>query len=71
MSTSADRAIALRAEADALDALGLLETELLAAKNSGDLEAVRATSEALRQARSLTRTDGVSIGGDAYIETEA
>lgn len=76
MSTSAERAAALRAEADALDALAVLETDLLAAKAAHAEDpteetktAKQAASEALREARSLTRTEGVSVGGDAYIET--
>lgn len=78
MSSSAERAAALRAEAEALDALAVLELDLLAAKSahaedaSGETKtAKQAASEALRAARSLTRADGVSVGGDAFIETEA
>lgn len=69
MTSSADRAAELRAQADALDTLAGLEADLLAAKASGDREAVRAASEALREARSLTRTDGTSVGGDAFVMT--
>jgi len=70
MSSSAERAAELRAQADALDTLGQLEADLLAAKESGDKGATREAAEALREARSLTRTEGVSVGGDAFIETE-
>lgn len=71
MSTSAERAAELRAEADALEALSGLESTLLAAKASGDPAAVKDAAEALREARSVARSEGVSVGGDAYIETEA
>lgn len=77
MSTSADRAAALRAEADALDALAVLETDLLAAKAAHAKDpteetkaAKTAASLALREARSLTRSEGVSVGGDAYVDEE-
>ena len=65
--SSLDRAAELRAQADALEALGGLEADLLAAKASGDSTAVRETAEALREARSLTRSEGISVGGDAFI----
>jgi len=67
MSSSADRAAQLRAQAAALDALAGLEEDLLNAKASSDKEAVTAAAEALREARSLTRTEGVSVGGDAFV----
>lgn len=66
MSSSAERAAALRAEADALEALAGLETDLLTAKAAEDPDAVRAAAVALREARSVTRTEGVSVGGDAF-----
>lgn len=65
--SSADRAAELRAQADALEALAGLEQQLLDAKASGDQTAVREAAEALREARSLTRSEGVSVGGDAFI----
>lgn len=65
--SSADRAAELRAEADALDTLAQLEADLLDAKQSGDRAAIRAASEALREARSLTRSEGTTVGGDAFV----
>lgn len=77
MSASADRAADLRTEADALDSLADLEADLLAAKdayNSAPTEenraARQAAAEALRRARAETRTEGVTVGGDAFIEQE-
>jgi hypothetical protein len=69
MSTSAERAAELRAQAEALDALAGLESDLLDAKASGDKASVRAAAEALRGARSEARTEGVSVGGDAFVMT--
>lgn len=65
--SSADRAAELRAQADALDTLAQLEADLLNAKQSGDPDRIREAAEALREARSLTRTEGVSVGGDAFV----
>ncbi|WP_433364085.1 hypothetical protein [Streptosporangium sp. CA-115845] len=72
--SSADRAAALRAQADALDELGRLETELLAAKAAYDDDpsdenkaAKTDAAHALREARSDTRSEGVQVGGDAYL----
>ncbi|MEU6709984.1 hypothetical protein ABZ897_00780 [Nonomuraea sp. NPDC046802] len=67
MSSSAERAAELRAQADALDAMAGLETTLLDAKASGDKEAIREAAEALRAARSETRTEGFTVGGDAFV----
>jgi hypothetical protein len=69
-SSSADRAAELRAQADALDTLAGLEADLLAAKDSGDKDAIRGAAEALHAARSLTRTEGVSVGGDAFVSND-
>ena len=79
MSTSSERAAELRRQADALDNIAHLEDELAAAKaayianpDSEDAkEAKNAAAEALRAARSETRTEGVSVGGDAYVMKEA
>ncbi|TDD54572.1 hypothetical protein E1286_05110 [Nonomuraea terrae] len=75
--SSAERAADLRAQADALDALASLEAELTAAKaaytanpNPETLAAKRAAMDNIREARSLTRTEGVSVGGDAYVDKE-
>ncbi|TYB69717.1 hypothetical protein FXF51_06025 [Nonomuraea sp. PA05] len=67
MSSSAERAAELRAQADALDAMAGLENDLLAAKESGDKAAIREASLALREARSQTRTEGTTVGGDAFV----
>lgn len=67
MSSSAERAAQLRAEADALEALAGLESNLLAAKESGDRDEISEAAQALRDARSLTRTEGVTVGGDAFV----
>ncbi|OPG13641.1 hypothetical protein [Microbispora sp. GKU 823] len=72
MST-ADRVAELRAQADALEALAGLEADLAEAKAAYDANPNEETKaardqamQALRDARALTRTDGVSVGGDAY-----
>ncbi|GAA2861600.1 hypothetical protein [Nonomuraea rubra] len=67
MSTSADRAADLRAQADALDALADLETRLLDAKQSGDPDAIREAAEGLRAARAEARPEGMAVGGDAFV----
>ena len=67
MSASDDRADELQAQVDALRRQAVLEKDLLDAKQSGDKTAVREAAEALREARSLTRTEGVSVGGDAFV----
>ncbi|HEY9370041.1 hypothetical protein [Streptomyces sp.] len=67
MSSSAERAAQLRAEADALEAQAVLETALLDAKASGDRASIREAAEALRAARSETRTEGFTVGGDAFV----
>jgi hypothetical protein len=69
MSSSAERAAQLRAEADALEALAGLESDLLAAKENGDQDEIREAAQALRDARSLTRSEGTTVGGDAYVQT--
>lgn len=76
MST-ADRAAELRAQADALEALAGLEADLATTKAAyeatptEETKAAReAAMQALRDARALTRTDGVSVGGDAFITEE-
>lgn len=76
--SSAERAAELRAQADALDALAGLESDLSAAKqayaddpNEDTRKAKRAAAVALRAARQTYRPEGVTVGGDAYIETEA
>lgn len=69
MSSSAERRAAeLRAQADALDALGGLEVDLIDAKQSGDQDRIREAAEALREARSAARDETTSVGGDAYVE---
>ncbi|MBN6054535.1 hypothetical protein JYK22_21515, partial [Nonomuraea sp. RK-328] len=75
--SSSDRAAELRAQADALDTLASLEADLIAAKQAyadeptpENREAKQAAAVALREARSLTRTNGVSVGGDAYVDEE-
>lgn len=75
--SAADRAAELRAKADALDALARFETDLLAAKAAHAEDpteetkaAKTAASLALLEARSLTRSEGVSVGGDAYVDEE-
>lgn len=77
MSSSAERAAELRAQADALDAMAGLEEDLSAAKaayyddpTEENKAAKVAAALALREARSLTRSDGVSVGGDAYVVEE-
>lgn len=76
--SAADRAADLRAEADALDALAGLESNLAAAKDayhanpSSNTSAARQTAmDELREARSLTRATGVTVAGDAYVVGEA
>lgn len=69
--SSADRAAELRAQADALDDLARMETDLLAAKESGDPAATQEAAEALRAARAQTRDEGFGVGGDAYISTNS
>lgn len=69
--SSLDRAAELRAQADALEALGGLEADLLAAKASGDKTAIDEAANALRAARSLSRPEGVSVGGDAFVSDNA
>lgn len=76
--SSLDRAVELRAQADALETLASLEADVLAAKRAYNDDpspenraAKQAAMEALREARALTRTEGVSVGGDAYIAEEA
>lgn len=71
MSTSAERAADLRAEADALDALAGLETDLLAAKAAGDRDAIREAGVALREARSQVRPESVQVGGDAFVSNDS
>lgn len=70
MSSSSERAAELRRQADALDSMAELEQSLLAAKESGDKAAIREASEVLRGARSQTRTEGTTVGGDAYVMTD-
>ena len=70
MSSSADRATALRAEADALEALAGLEADLLSAKASGDRAAIDEAADALREARSQARPEGISVGGDAFVSND-
>ena len=72
--SSADRAAELRAQADALDDLARLETDLLAAKAAYDDDPSEQTkaaktdaAQALREARSEARSEGVQVGGDAYL----
>jgi len=67
MSSSADRADELQAQVDALRQQAALEKDLLDAKASGSPDEIRDAAEALRQVRSETRTEGVSVGGDAFI----
>ena len=67
MSSSAERAAQLRAEADALEAQAVLETALLDAKASGDRASIREAAEALRAARSETRAEGFTVAGDAFV----
>lgn len=76
--SSAERAAQLRAQADALDALAGLETDLADAKQAyaddpnEDTKAAKVSAAvALRAARQTYRPEGVTVGGDAYIETEA
>lgn len=68
MTSSSERAAELRRQADALDDIGRLEDELVAAKESGDRSRIREAANALREARSLTRDEATSVGGDAYVE---
>jgi hypothetical protein len=71
MSTSAERAAELRAQADSLDVLAPLEAGLLDAKESGDHDRIREAADALREARSVTRAEGVSVGGDAFVSNSS
>lgn len=75
--SSADRAADLRAQADALDALAGLESDLSAAKqayadhpNEDTRAAKRTAAVALRAARQTYRPEGVTVGGDAYVDEE-
>jgi hypothetical protein len=75
MASSADRAAQLRAEADALEALAGLEDDLKAAKAAYDQNpsvenaaAKQDIAERLRAARAATRPEGVSVGGDAFVD---
>ena len=75
MSTSAERAAELRAQADAIEALAEREEDLLAAKRAYDENptdenwaAKKAAALALRESRALARPEGMAVGGDAYVE---
>lgn len=68
MTSSSERAAELRRQADALDNIGQLEDELVAAKQSGDPARIREAAKALREARSLARDKSMTVGGDAYPE---
>lgn len=77
MSTS-ERADELQAQADALRAVGRLEDALIAARSIYDrgrtpenLAVAQQAAVELRAARAASRTEGVTVGGDAYVETEA
>jgi hypothetical protein len=75
--SSLDLADELEAKAAALRAVGRLEADLAEAKAAytanpnGDTKAAKqAAMEAVREARSLTRPEGVSVGGDAFVDKE-
>ncbi|ETK36145.1 hypothetical protein [Microbispora sp. ATCC PTA-5024] len=77
MST-ADRAAELRAQADALDSIAGLEADLAKAKAAyaaNPTEKTRAEKQrvalALREARATIRSEGHTVGGDAYVDEEA
>lgn len=76
--SSLDLADELQAQADALRAEGRLEAALIAARAAcesdrtpANLATAQEAAEALRAARAARRSEGVTVGGDAYIETEA
>ncbi|MGS2645860.1 hypothetical protein [Streptosporangium sp. G12] len=72
--SSLDRADELQAQADALRELATLEdayTEAMQAylddRTDEKWEAKQAAAEALRAARAESRSEGVSVGGDAFL----
>lgn len=72
--SSLDRAAELRAQADALDALATLETELRDAKQAYEDDPSEENKTAkndaalkLRAARAETRPEGTTVGGDAFV----
>ncbi len=76
MST-ADRAAQLRAQADALESQAGLEQKLEAAKrayadnpNEETRAAKQEAAQALRDARQAERSEGTTVGGDAYIDEQ-
>lgn len=75
--SSLDRAADLRAQADALESMASLESDLEAAKQAyrdnptpEPRAAKQAAALALREARTRVRSDTVTVGGDAYVTSE-
>lgn len=75
--SSLDRAADLRAQADALDNLASLESDLETAKQAyrdnptpEARAAKQAAAIALREARARVRPDTVTVGGDAFVTSE-
>lgn len=76
--SSLDLADELQARADAMRAVGHLEEALIAARaiysrdqTPENLAIAQQAAVDLRAARAASRTEGVTVGGDAYRETEA
>ncbi|MCC5574496.1 hypothetical protein IMZ11_02425 [Microtetraspora sp. AC03309] len=72
-----DRAAALRAQADAVETLDRLERDLADAKAAHEdnptpetYAAKQKVAHALRAAREAARSEGVTVGGDAYVDEE-
>lgn len=75
--SSLDRAAELRAQADALENMASLESDLETAKQAyrdnptpETRAAKQAAAIALREARARVRPDAVTVGGDAVVTNE-
>jgi hypothetical protein len=75
--SSLDLAAELEARAAVLRAEGGLEVALTAAREAAaadptpaNREAERVAAVALREARAARRSEGVTVGGDAYVDEE-
>lgn len=75
--SSLDMAAELEARAAVLRVEGGLEAALIAARETAAVEptpanreAERAAAVSLREARAARRSEGVTVGGDAYVDEE-
>ena len=75
--SASDRAAVLEAELEALKVEAALEADLLAAKSACAEDpspqayaAKQEVARALRAHRAANRTEGVSVGGDAFVDEE-